>query len=223
MGSQHPPAPREPLVLLVPGLNDSGPGHWQTRWESERDDCRRVELGRWADPIRNLWVNQLNLALHRAARPVVLVAHSLGCLAVAWWAEYERPRFGEPVIGALLVAPPDADDPAADPRLRRFAPTPESELPFPSIVVASQDDPYISQARARRMAQAWGSRFADAGAAGHINAQSDLGEWPFGQFLLDRLIGRSCSQEEERPALPAPLLAGRGESGSASAGLIRTH
>ena len=93
---------RDPLTLLVPGLHDSGPGHWQTLWETSRPDARRVELGMWDDPHRNTWVNQLNLAIHRANRPVVLVAHSLGCLAVAWWAEYEQPAHGVPVIGALL-------------------------------------------------------------------------------------------------------------------------
>ena len=120
---------QEPLILLVPGLHDSGPGHWQTLWETSRPDARRVELGMWDDPHRNIWVNQLNLAIHRANRPVVLVAHSLGCLAVAWWAEYEQPAHGVPVIGALLVAPPDVDRPGADPRLARFSACPRSALP----------------------------------------------------------------------------------------------
>lgn len=207
MASFAPPLADDPLVLLVPGLHDSGPGHWQTRWESERDDCRRVELGRWSDPIRNLWVNRLNLALQRATRPVVLVAHSLGCHAVAWWAEYERPGFGDPVVGALLVAPPDVDDPATDPRLRRFAPTPESELPFPTILAASRDDPWLPIGKARRLARTWGARFADVGHAGHINAASNVGSWPFGQFLLARLIGRAefeATRSEAEPSLGAP-------------------
>ena len=203
-----PPTPddRQTLVLLVPGLDNSGPGHWQTRWESERDDCRRVELGRWGDPIRNLWVNKLNLELQRATRPVVLVAHSLGCHAVAWWAEYERPAVGEPVIGALLVAPPDVDEPAADPRLRRFAPTPEGELPFPAIVAASRDDPLMPIGKARRLARTWGARFADAGYAGHINAASQVGSWPFGQFLLSRLLGRSQAAEVADEATVPPVI-----------------
>jgi uncharacterized protein len=210
MAAYAAPEAREPLVLLVPGLNDSGPNHWQSRWEQERDDCRRVELGSWSDPIRNLWVNQLNLTLHRASRPVVLVAHSLGCLAVSWWAEYERPRFGQPVIGALLVAPPDVDAHDTDPRLKRFAPTPESELPFPSVVVASRDDPYIPIGKARRLARSWGSRFADAGHAGHLNADSDLGSWEFGQFLLARLLGRARSADPTHftfgePIAPPPV------------------
>ncbi len=85
---ETPPAT---LVLTIPGLGNSGPDHWQTRWEAQRPDCRRVELGMWDAPYRNTWVNQLNLAIHCARAPVVLAAHSLGCLTVAWWANYEPP------------------------------------------------------------------------------------------------------------------------------------
>ncbi|MBV1687470.1 alpha/beta fold hydrolase [Novosphingobium sp. G106] len=179
---------QEPLILLIPGLNDSGPDHWQTHWERKRANVHRVELGMWDDPHRNTWVNKLNLAIHRADRPVVLVAHSLGCMTVAWWAEYERPGPDTNVIGALLVAPPDVDRPGLDPRLSRFSACPRSELPFPSVVVASQDDSYCSQRSAISLARDWGSRFADAGAVGHINADSALGDWPLGERLLEQLM-----------------------------------
>jgi len=179
---------QEPLILLIPGLNDSGPDHWQTCWERKHANAHRVELGMWDDPHRNTWVNKLNLAIHRAERPVVLVAHSLGCLTVAWWAEYERPGPDSNVIGALLVAPPDVDRPGLDPRLARFSACPRSELPFPSVMAASQNDPYCSQRSAISLARDWGSRFADAGAVGHINADSDLGDWPLGERLLEQLL-----------------------------------
>lgn len=177
-----------PLVLLIPGLNDSGPLHWQSRWEATLPNTQRVDLGMWSEPHRNTWVNKLNLAIHRAGRPVVLVAHSLGCLTVAWWAEYEQPGADRGVIGALLVAPPDVDRPGLDPRLARFAACPRGELPFPSVLVASRDDPYCSLPTAMALARDWGSRFADAGAAGHINAESDLGDWPLGRRLLDQIL-----------------------------------
>ena len=182
-----------PLILTVPGLGNSGPEHWQSIWERRLGDCRRVELGMWDRPHRNTWVNKLNLAIRRADRPVVLVAHSLGCLAVAWWAQLEQPAgdytaIAHPVIGALLVAPPEVDYFPLDHRLCGFAPTPSAVLPFPSILVASHDDPYIGFRTARRLARTWGSRFADAGQVGHINADSDLGDWPFGQFLLRQLL-----------------------------------
>lgn len=183
------------IILTVPGLGGSGTGHWQTAWEASLPGCRRVDLGLWDDPHRNTWVNKLNLAIQRAEGPVILAAHSLGCMAVAWWAEYEQPggpADGGPdagkVIGALLVAPPDVEDRPLDRRLTQFAPVPAASLPFPSILVASRNDPYLTMAQARRLARGWGSRIADAGEAGHINAQSDLGDWSFGRLLLNTLL-----------------------------------
>lgn len=206
-------AEQDPLILIVPGLHNSGPEHWQTKWEMERGDCVRVDLGMWEKPHRNTWVNKLNLAIHRANRPVILVAHSLGCYAVAWWAHYEQPARGHPVLGALLVAPPEVDTIDSASPLTTFAPTPEIELPFDTIVVASHDDHYIPYERARRLASIWGGQFADAGRSGHINADSGLGSWAFGQFLLDQLIARTSIRTAKapllspRPAELAPALA----------------
>lgn len=182
---------QSPLVLLVPGLNNSGPDHWQTLWERELPHSQRVELGMWDDPHRNTWVNQLNLAIHRAGGPVILVAHSLGCHAVAWWAAYEQPAFGRPVVGALLVAPPDVESEDRDPRLKRFAPLAGGKLPFRSIVAASRNDPYASFGLAKRFARKWGSRLVDAGPIGHINASSGIGNWPYGQYLLNQLVSEA--------------------------------
>lgn len=185
----------EPLILIIPGLHDSGPDHWQTRWLRRRADARRVELGMWDNPHCNTWVNKLNLAIHRANRPVILVAHSLGCLTVAWWAEYERPGADSGIMAALLVAPPDVDRAGIDPRLTRFAARPRSRLPFPSTLVASRSDPFCAQADARGTARDWGSRFIDAGDAGHINAASGYGEWQGGERLLDAMIGPQGGDE----------------------------
>ena len=120
-------------------------------------------------------------------RPVILVVHSLGCLTVAWWAHCEQAGFGDPVIGALLVAPPAVDGPLREPRSRGFAPTPLGPLPFPSIVVASRDDSWGSFDHSQRLATFWGSKFVDAGEAGHINAESGLGGWDDGRRHLSRL------------------------------------
>jgi len=184
-----PSCPLQPQVLIVPGLNDSGPDHWQTHWLESLPDADKVDLGMWDNPHRNTWVNKLNLAIHRARRPVVLVAHSLGCATVAWWAEYEQPGPDSGVIGALLAAPPDLDRPGLDPRLARFSACPRRELPFPSILAASRTDPYCHPRTAIAIARDWGSRFADVGEAGHINAASRLGDWAEGKRLLQQLIG----------------------------------
>ncbi len=188
MTSLSRPDEAGPIVLTVPGLGSSGPAHWQTLWEQSRPDTHRVELGMWDKPHRNAWVTRLDQAIRTARAPVVLVAHSLGCLAVAWWAELARQPFGWPVAGALLVAPADVDRADAASELRAFSPTPGAPLPFPSIVVASTDDPWVTIEKARSLAAGWGSLFVDAGAQGHLNAASGIGWWAEGQALLDRVL-----------------------------------
>lgn len=197
-----------PLILTVPGLGGSGPSHWQTLWEDSRPDTTRVELGMWDKPHRNAWVTKLDQAIRGAQAPVVLAAHSLGCLAVAWWAELAGQPFGWPVAGALLVAPADVDRHDARPELAGFRPTPQRPLPFPSILVASSDDPYIAIDRAQALASRWGSYFVDAGPQGHLNAASGIGWWEEGQTLLDRVLdaasdrgGRPRSAAEARSLL----------------------
>ena len=175
-------------VLMVPGIDNSGPDHWQSIWERETGWFHRADMGLWERPVRNVWVTRLNQAIRATRAPVVLVAHSLGCLAVAWWAALEGQSYGWPVAGALLVAPPDVDRPDSDPRLAGFGPAPRILLPFPAVVVASRDDPYAGFEQTRRTAELWGATFVDAGALGHINARSDLGNWPEGRRLLDALI-----------------------------------
>jgi predicted alpha/beta hydrolase family esterase len=187
------PDAHDPVCLIVPGLDNSGPGHWQTIWEEERPDCRRVDCGRWSDPDRALWTARLDAAVATTDRPIVLVAHSLGCLTIAWWAAQAKAATRR-IAGALLVAPPDVDRDDAHPLVRRFAPAPRQALPFPSILVASHDDQYGRFENLQRLARSWGSQLVDAGHIGHINAQSRIGAWPQGQHLLQRLIeqaGRS--------------------------------
>ena len=196
----------EPILLLVPGLNDSGPNHWQSHWERDFENAQKVDLGMWDNPHRNTWVNKLNLAIQRATqfagRPVVLVAHSLGCHAVSWWAEYERPVQGDPVIGALLVAPPDVEAAGVDARVARFAPVMPRRLPFRSILAASGDDPWCSFGQAKRLARTWGSRLIDVGPIGHINAESGIADWNYGKYLLRHLLAEVLPQ-------PAPLVRSR--------------
>lgn len=180
---------RPPTILTIPGLGGSGPAHWQTLWEQGRADTVRADLGCWSAPRRNAWVTRLDQAIRAARAPVILAAHSLGCLAVAWWAALDGQPWGWPVAGALLVAPPDVDRADVRPELAGFGPSPRLLLPFPSILVASSDDPYACPQRSFDMARDWGSHFVDAGPLGHLNAASGIGWWPEGQALLDRLIG----------------------------------
>jgi uncharacterized protein len=198
--SLYSPA-REPLILIVPESAEAGPDHWQSRWERHRHNCRRIDLGMWDEPHRNTWINKLNLAIYRAERPVVLVAHGLGCLTVAWWAEYERPAPGGAVIGALMIAPPDPDRPGQDARVAKFAACPRQPLPFPAFVVASANDPACSLRSASQLARDWDCSFAEAGAVGHLDADSGVGDWAMGQQLLGRLLDENRPGSYQAPRL----------------------
>ena len=175
--------------MIVPGLGGSGPGHWQTRWEALYPRHVRVEQQDWDHPRREDWLAAFGAAVAAAGEPVVVVAHSLGCALVAHAAA--RPAAAA-LAAALLVAPADVDSPAhTPPETRDFAPLPLRALPFPATVVASQDDPYVTLARARELATAWGADFADAGPRGHLNAASGLGDWPEGRRHLEALLARA--------------------------------
>lgn len=178
---------KPPTVLTLPGLGNSGPTHWQTHWEETQPDISRVELGMWNAPLRNPWVTKLAQSLHATDAPVILVAHSLGCLTVAWWAALATPSQGAPVAAALLVAPPYLESDSFPVLTREFGHLPPVPLPFPTIVVASHDDPYARFSDIANLARDWGAHLVDAGAVGHINAASGLGAWREGLVLLDRL------------------------------------
>jgi hypothetical protein len=172
-------------VLIVPGWGDSGPEHWQSLWEKANPDFRRVVQRDWLSPVRAEWVGTLTREIRAAGRPVVLVAHSLGCIAIA-----HATRAGAlPIQGALLVAPPDVEHPEFPPGSEGFTPVPRELLPFPSIVVASRNDQFSDFERTRALAAAWGGRLVDAGKSGHVNADAGLGPWPLGERLLAELRG----------------------------------
>lgn len=169
--------------LTVPGYTGSGPEHWQTLWERDDASFTRVEQRDWDHPRADEWTLAIESAVRQAMKKVVLVAHSCGVTAVAHWAKRFSPDVA--VAGAFLVAPPDSDRPDLEPAVRDFGPPPGEPLPFPSMLVASEDDPYCAIDRAREMANAWGASFVSAGKRGHINTASGHGPWPEGRRLLN--------------------------------------
>jgi predicted alpha/beta hydrolase family esterase len=172
-------------VLLLPGWQNSGPHHWQTLWE-QRYGYVRVEQHEWERPLRGDWITRLEEVLLTRDEPAVLVAHSLGCTLAAAWAAVSQNTHR--VKAALLVAPGDPERPELRELLRSWSPIQLQALPFPSVLVASRDDPYCEFERARLFAYAWGSQFMDYGACGHINADSGLASWPEGHVLLQDLM-----------------------------------
>ncbi|HEV7379047.1 MAG TPA: alpha/beta hydrolase [Dyadobacter sp.] len=177
--------------LTVPGLASSGPNHWQTIWEEQYPELfRRAEQVNWDWPVKDEWVPKLQETISKLTRPTILVAHSLGCITVAHWAQEFRSEF---VKGALLVAPADADLSKRLNFVVGFKPIPVTRLPFKSIVVASTNDIYASIGRSEKFAQDWGSEFINIGKKGHINAVSKLNDWQEGKEILQTLSGLNFS------------------------------
>lgn len=181
--------PTRSPVLLVPGIGNSGPDHWQSRWEARHPSFIRVQQQDWDHPVASIWSKALEAAVAAAGSSVVIAAHSLGCLLVVNWAS----RTALPIRGALLVAVPDPASPNFPTEATGFSEVSSLCLPFPSIVVASTNDPYGSPSYSQSRAKSWGSRFVDIGAAGHINASSGLCDWPVGIDLVCELLERPQS------------------------------
>ena len=172
-------------VLVLPGWQSSGPQHWQSLWEG-RYGYTRVEQHEWMRPLRGDWITRLEEVLLTRDESAVLVAHSLGCILTTAWAAVSRNTHR--VKAALLVAPGDPERGDLREQLASWSPIELRALPFPSVLVASRDDPYCEFERARLFAHAWGSQFMDYGPCGHINAESGLASWPEGHVLLQDLM-----------------------------------
>ncbi|MBB1162952.1 RBBP9/YdeN family alpha/beta hydrolase [Aquariibacter albus] len=186
--------PAHPLalpILSLPGWGGSGPGHWQSRWEALHGD-QRVEQADWRQPLRGDWMMRLEetlLSRSREELPVLLVAHSLGCHLVAAWASHSR-NTGR-VAGAFLVAPPDLERDPLPPQLHSWRPVQRLRLPFPALLVASSNDEvYCALPQALALAEDWGAEVREAGALGHVNADSGLGDWPQGRAWLNAWAAR---------------------------------
>jgi len=183
------PMSKKLRTLILPGLGNSGPDHWQSLWERQDSSCQRVEQNEWDAPRCEDWVASLDAAVAERDDPAVLVAHSAACALVMHWMVTASAPHRQRIRGALLVSPADPDGPNFPEGPTGFGPMPLHRLPFPSVVVASTDDPYIDAPCAKKFAEAWGSRFVLLQAAGHVNASSGLGSWPQGFALLDSLRG----------------------------------
>jgi hypothetical protein len=194
----------DPTILLLPGWQNSGFDHWQSRWE-RLHGYRRVQQHDWMRPLRGDWIARLQdvvLDLEHGRAPdaparIVLVAHSLGCQLVAAWAVHSG--LGDRIQAAFLVAPGDPGRVELAATLASWSPVVLAPLPVPSVLLASHDDPYCSFERAQQFARAWGADFVDYGKAGHINADSGLGEWADGHArLLDLCRGAAAAATAQR-------------------------
>lgn len=175
-------------ILVVPGYLGSGPDHWQSRWVRHLSTARWVEGPDWRKPNQKAWVSGIMGAVEAATRPVLIVGHSMGVAAIV----HAAAHFPEGVVrGGFLVAYADVQCndwiPGSE---KEFAPMPRDPLPFPSLLVASRNDPYCSFDVADDLGAAWGSLVIDAGMAGHVNAESGHGPWPEGGLTFGKFLKR---------------------------------
>jgi predicted alpha/beta hydrolase family esterase len=173
-------------VLLVPGLSNSGPAHWQSLWQAKHPEYHRVQQADWETPRCDDWIRSLHACILQIEIPVVLAGHSLACTTIAHYAAKYADGEGR-VAAAFLVAPSDVEAPTYPPGSTGFTPMPLRKLPFRSVVVASMDDPYVTLERAEFFARSWGSRLIKIAKAGHINTASGHGLWPEGEQWLEQL------------------------------------
>ena len=175
--------------LLVPGGGGSGAEHWHHRWADDLPNCDWIHQQDPSDGTRAEWVETIDGKINESSEPVVLIAHSLACVAVAHWSS----THSGPVAAALLVAPADIDDDWAEPDslYKRFQPIPTQPLRFPSVVVSSSNDPFLSVDRALEFSQTWESGFVGIGEHLHIGSDADLGAWPEGRAVLAELLAQN--------------------------------
>jgi serine hydrolase len=163
-------------VLTVPGIGNSGPGHWQSIWERRYPGVTRIQQRDWEEPVCGEWVAAIEEAVAKSAQPPLMIAHSLGCLAVAHWA-FSSSRA---VAGLVLVAVPDPEGPIFPVAAQGFAPLPQSVGGRRTLIISSSDDPYGGAGWSRQMAEAYRAKLIELVGAGHINVASGFGEWQEG-------------------------------------------
>lgn len=183
------PRSERPRLLVVPGLNDSGPGHWQSWLQAQHRDALRVRQRDWSAPDLERWAERVSHTVAQGGgRRFVAVAHSFGCLALA---QHLAQQPDSPIVAALLVAPAEPDRFGIGGRL------PPWRLPRSTTMVTSDTDPWMKAASARRWAQRWGCHVVNLGDAGHINVESGHGPLPLAARWLQTALQRAA--REQRP------------------------
>jgi hypothetical protein len=189
-------------IIILPGIGGSDERHWQTHWEKTHPNFRRFAPANWDKPDLRDWLASLDHAVSVCLEPPILVAHSLSCLLAAHWNETCR----HPIAGAFLVAVPDPNGARFPAEARQFRSVPKRPLNFPALIIASSNDPFATLGYTRSLAADWGAALIEMGHLGHVNGNSNLGEWQEGLHLLNAFIagtrwqGRLLMQQQSRAA-----------------------
>ena len=172
--------------INVPGLGGSGVSHWQTYWEKAHPEIIRVEQTDWDNPVCQKWIEQLLKTINQSAdKPIVLIGHSLGCATIVHAAKQNNLSN---VAGAFLVAMPDVERSDFPKECIGFAPMPRISLSFPSLMIASENDPYISSMELKKWSDIFGAEFISVGEREHIGTAAKLGYWEEGQKLFHAFV-----------------------------------
>lgn len=188
-------------TLIVPGLHNSGPDHWQTLLEQQLIDTQRVNQTDWDKPNVTPWANNISYAIKNAKKRVILIAHSFGVIASLVAAS----RTPDLVAGALLVAPADPsrftitgeriNHDSIELQVGLYDLLPKSHPGFPTILAASTNDPCMTFKRTAWWAKTWKSKLVTLGDAGHVNPESGYGAWPEGVLLYQELISKAKMED----------------------------
>ncbi|MFM2479915.1 RBBP9/YdeN family alpha/beta hydrolase [Celerinatantimonas sp. YJH-8] len=174
-------------LLFLAGIGNSGSEHWQRQWYLESEQATWVEHSNWEQPVMEQWLDDFEHALVSIHEPVVVIAHSLGCVLFTEWLRCHD--LGQ-VSGAMLVAMPNVLGPEFPEQAVHFSNLGTYCDCCPAVIVASEDDPYASIEHAYNQGRALNAAVHNIGAVGHINGQSNLGYWLEGQMILRDLIHR---------------------------------
>ncbi|WP_416759858.1 RBBP9/YdeN family alpha/beta hydrolase [Roseateles sp. So40a] len=179
----------EPRLLIIPGLHDSGPAHWQSWLEQQYRDAHRVRQRDFSQPDLERWSDRIHARIENAGPGEwIAVAHSFGCLALA---HHLQRHPDSPVREALLVAPAEPD------KFGLAESLPHQRLGRPTALIASQNDPWMSASSALRWATRWGSSYSNIGLVGHINSEAGFGPFPLAKRWVE--AARARAARERRP------------------------
>ncbi|HAE46175.1 MAG: hypothetical protein CMO30_22575 [Tistrella sp.] len=174
-------------LILDAGPHASASGRLLRRLAADEGDARVLRLTGTHDAMLSRACRAV-----AAAPGVVVCGHNLGAALALHLAN--RP-IAEAVGGLLLLAPADVEQ---RPGLEDHGPLPRGQLPFPTIVAARPGDPWMDDARLKRLALCWCAERVELG------GDDDR---PVLRRLLRRLLLRARIDREGPPAGRPPLMA----------------
>lgn len=169
-------------TVIVPGLGGSDYDHWQSWLQRQLMCCSRVQQRDWDHPLLSEWVKNFVATLSALDTPVQVVAHSFGCLTTVAAID-QHPELSKKIKKIILVAPANPER-FGDQGFARNSTNDYSayfhqiKLKIPTVVMISENDPWLNFEDAKRLAKSWNIRPTNLGKVGHINVASGFGAFP---------------------------------------------